>query len=40
MKTKIKSYDDEATDFYDKQVSKADSDMFSSNHCFFCSLKR
>ena len=26
MKTKIKSYDDEATDFYDKQVSKADSD--------------
>ena len=25
MKTKIKSYDDEVTDLYDKQISKVDS---------------
>ena len=26
MKTKIKSYGDEVTDFYDKQIPKVDSD--------------
>ena len=37
LKTKIKIYEDGGTDFYDKQISKVDSDQRCLNHLGICS---
>ena len=37
LKTKIKIYEDGVTDFYDKQISKVDSDQTCLNHLGICS---
>ena len=37
FKTKIKFYSDEVTDFFNKEIPKADSYLISSNQLLFCS---